>query len=318
MYPQGIPFKPPEELVVQESRLQRWTLFLVLGTMVALIVTIGTGIYFVSRISRVAEEILAKKADPISDKENKLLTTPVPPAPPKVDIIEVPQETVSQETLDLLIGAHINWSFSNIISLANEKFETDNDVEQAQKRLMEVVEQLKQVDGQLDFLAKNAATDSEVKSGLEYYRLLYELLHKQAKELNEYWNDPTDEQWAKYLEAYQAVYDEISRQSSEGMESPAEQTPGEKKGTEPPLIEEPPAKSDDANKKPEPPAKSDDLNKKPEPPKDKEPPTKGDDPNKKPLEKETTGKDKEPSTKSEPSAKEKEPDKKAEPPQKNP
>jgi hypothetical protein len=208
-YPRGTPFKPPAEGIVPESgllearlreiqqretQLQRWMIRVAVGTVIVVVVTVGTGVFFVHRALARTEPAGTAKADAPA-KETKPAAAirpqevlPVPRDPAPREPGATPRER-ALEALGGLTAAHVYQSYLNIGMLAdaaeNEVYGTDD----AKKLLTTILAWIENVDQQLKSLAE-ANLEPDDQKRVTQVRELSGLLRAQAKELRAYWDVP--------------------------------------------------------------------------------------------------------------------------------
>jgi hypothetical protein len=212
-YPRGAPFKSPEsegkapdasllearlrEIQQREAHLQRWMIQVALGTVLVVVVTVGTGVFFVHRALRRADTPVATHPEEVRDriikdtKPSAVLgagSLPLPRDPLPRDPATTPRER-SLEAIGGLTAAHLYQSYLNIGMLADA---AENDVygdEDSRKLLTTILAWMKNVDQQLAILAE-ANLEAEDQKKVAQVRQLTGLLRTQAEELRAYWETP--------------------------------------------------------------------------------------------------------------------------------
>ncbi len=201
-YPRGTPYKPPEgengadAAVAREAQLRRWMIQVALGTIIVVVLIVGTGVFFVQRAlgrpgAPAAGEAAQADTRPKDTKPSAVVQAEQPPLVPRAPAGDPPANPRDRalESLGGLSAAHLYQSYLNIGMLADA---TENEVynsDDAKKLLSTILAWMENVDQQLQRLAAvTLEPDDQKKVG--QVRELTTLLRMEAKELRAYWDTP--------------------------------------------------------------------------------------------------------------------------------
>lgn len=208
-YPRGTPFKSPgdgagadagllearlREIQQRETQLQRWMIRVALATVIVVVATVGTGVFFVHRALARSELPPAGKAEPPA-RDAKPAAPARPPDSLPVPRDPVPREPgatpreVALEALGGLTAAHLYQSYLNIGMLADAAENEVYGADDAKKLLTTILAWMDNVDQQLVRLAETNLEPDD-KKRVTQVRQLTTLLRTQAKELRAYWDVP--------------------------------------------------------------------------------------------------------------------------------
>jgi hypothetical protein len=201
-YPRGTPYKPPEGdnpgdiALARDAQLRRWMIQVALGTIIVVVLIVGTGVFFVQRAmgrsgAPAAGDTTPGESKPRETKPSVVVAPAQPPLPPPAPVGD-PPPTPRERALEAIGGlsaAHLYQSYLNIGMLAdaaeNEVYSTDD----AKKLLSTIVDWMENVDQQFQRLGTTTLEEADQKR-VGQVRELTAVLRTEAKELRAYWDTP--------------------------------------------------------------------------------------------------------------------------------